>query len=205
MKKFILLILAAGLATAYASDQEVDTREPVQIVEEATATALVALSERREEFAADPAALRELINRDMLPLIDTQYSARLILGRAGRDASPEQLDAFAQAMSDSLLARYADGLQRFNAEERFDVLPLKGKNTEKLTRVRTRFTLENGSQVPVDFAFRKTDLGWKAFDVTIEGISYVMTYRNQIGPLVNSQGIDQVTRDIREGNIVLED
>ncbi len=123
MKNIILLILAAGLSTAFAAEPAVDTREPTQIVEDATAEALVALNERRDEFAADPAALRELINRDMLPLIDTEYSARLILGRAGRDASPEQLDAFARAMSDHLLARYAEGLLRFNAEDRIDVLP----------------------------------------------------------------------------------
>ena len=205
MKKIILILLAAIITATVSADPSIDPREPPVIVEEATAVAMAALTERRDEFAADPGALREMINRDMLPLIDTEYSARLILGRAGREASKEQLDAFAAAMSDHLLSRYADGLLRFNAEEQVDVLPLKGNNTEKLTRVRTRFTLENGSQVPVDFAFRKTDLGWKAFDVTIEGISYVMTYRNQIGPLVASKGIDQVTRDIREGNIILEE
>lgn len=205
MKKLILVLLAAVLAAPLAADPSIDARDPSQIIEDATATAMAALNERREEFTADPAALREMINRDMLPLIDTEYSARLILGRAGREATKEQLDAFAQAMSDHLLSRYADGLLQFNAKERIDVLPLKGNNTEKLTRVRTRFTMETGSQVPVDFAFHKTDLGWKAFDVTIEGISYVMTYRNQIGPLVASKGIDQVTRDIREGNIVLEE
>lgn len=205
MKKLILILLAAACAASLSANPSIDPREPPVIVEEATASAMTALNERRDEFAADPQALREMINSDMLPLIDTEYSARLILGRAGRDATKEQLDAFAGAMSDHLLARYADGLLRFNAEEQIDILPLKGKNTEKLTRVRTRFTLDNGSQVPVDFAFRKTELGWKAFDVTIEGISYVMTYRNQIGPLVASKGIDQVTRDIREGNIVLEE
>ena len=144
MKKIILILLAAAFTASVSADPSIDAREPPVIVEEATATAMAALNERREEFAADPGALREMINRDMLPLIDTEYSARLILGRAGRDASKEQLDAFAGAMSDHLLSRYADGLLRFNAEEQVDVLPLKGNNTEKLTRVRTRVRLPSG-------------------------------------------------------------
>ena len=35
-------------------------------------------------------------------------------------------------------------------QEQIDILPLKGQNSEKLTRVRTRFMLENGSQVTIE-------------------------------------------------------
>ena len=77
-----------------------------------------------------------------------------------------------------------------------DVLPMRGKNTEKLTRVKTRINLENGGFAPVDYAFRKTEGGWKVFDVTVEGISYIITFRNQISPRVEADGIDQVTEEI---------
>ena len=82
---------------------------------------------------------------------------------------------------------------------------MKGNNTEKLTRVRTRIKLENGNFAPVDYSFRKTDQGWKAFDVTVEGISYVITFRNQIAPRVEAEGIDKVTRDIMAGNIKIDE
>jgi phospholipid transport system substrate-binding protein len=85
------------------------------------------------------------------------------------------------------------------------VLPMKGKNNDKLTRVRTRIKLENGGYAPVDYAFRKTEEGWRAFDVTVEGISYVITFRNQIGPRVDAEGIDKVTADIVAGNIKIDD
>ena len=182
-----------------------DPRAPDIIVEETTRHILSSLIDRNDEFTQYPERLRELVNNDMLSLIDTEYSARLILGRAGRGATPEQISAFAVAMSENLLNRYTEGLLEINANRQVEVLPLKGKNTEKLTRVRTRLTLDSGSQVPIDFAFRKTDLGWKAFDITIEGISYVMTYRNQISPLVLAEGIDKVTADLQKGNISLEE
>ena len=205
MNKWLITCLAVTLTIALPAHSDIDTRSPDVIVKESTSALLDALDNRREEFTENPALLREMVNHDMLPLIDTEYSARLILGRSGRGIEPEQREAFATAMSDQLLSRYADGLLDFKAESRPEVLPLKGDNSEKMTRVRTRFTLEDGGFVPVDFAFRKTEQGWKAFDVTIEGISYVMTYRNQIAPLVAKEGIEKVTADIRAGNIALEE
>ena len=64
--------------------------DPVEIVRGTTSNTLEILNERRAEFEADPSGLHELVRSDLLPLIDIDYSARLILGRAGRGATPEQ-------------------------------------------------------------------------------------------------------------------
>jgi phospholipid transport system substrate-binding protein len=205
MKKwtFILMLLLGW--SAGAADYAADERDPVTIIEDATTHILKTLDEQREAFTAEPALLQKVVREDLLPLIDMEYSARLILGRAGRGIEAEQLIAFSEAMSSVLINRYADGLLTFRSDEQLEVLPVKGKNTEKLTRVRTRIKLENGGVAPVDYAFRKTEQGWKAFDVTVEGISYVITFRNQISPRVLSDGIEQVTADILAGSIKLSD
>jgi phospholipid transport system substrate-binding protein len=39
---------------------------------------------------------------------------------------------------------------------------------------------------------RATPTGWKAWDVTIEGISYVRNLRNDIGAEVDQRGLDAV-------------
>jgi phospholipid transport system substrate-binding protein len=194
-------LLTTGTAIAYA----VDERDPLTIIQETTQRILDTLNSRREEFTADPQLLRNVVREDLLPLIDLDYSARLILGRAGRGVSPEQLSAFSEAMSNVLINRYADGLIEFRSDRQIEVLPMKGNNTDKLTRVRTRIRLDNGGFAPVDYAFRKTDDGWKAFDVTVEGISYVITFRNQISPRVESEGIDKVTEDILAGNLKIDE
>jgi phospholipid transport system substrate-binding protein len=145
------------------------------------------------------------VRENLLTLLDLKYSARLILGKAGRGITPEQLDAFSEAMSNVLVNRYSDGLLDFRSDKQIKVLPMKGNNTEKLSRVRTRIKLENGGFAPVDYAFHKTDNGWKAFDVTVEGISYVITFRNQIAPRVSADGIDQVTEEIIAGTFKIND
>jgi phospholipid transport system substrate-binding protein len=195
------LLLGTGSVLAYSADE----RDPLTIIEQTTTQILQALDSRREEFTADPQLLRDVVREDLLPLIDLDYSARLILGKAGRGVSPEQLGAFSEAMSGVLINRYADGLIEFRSDEQIEVLPMKGNNTDKLTRVRTRIKLDNGGYAPVDYSFRKTEQGWKAFDVTVEGISYVITFRNQIAPRVEAEGIEKVTADIEAGNIRIDD
>ena len=193
------------LGTSQAGANTVDERDPVTIITQATTNIFEVLDSRRAEFTQNRELLADVVRENMLPLIDTVYSARLILGRAGREVSPEQLLAFSDALSDVLINRYSDSLIEFTYEELLQVMPMKGNNTDKLTRVRTRIKLTTGGFVPVDFAFHKTDNGWKAFDVTVEGISYVITFRNQISPRVQADGIEKVTADIIAGSVSFDE
>ena len=69
------------------------------------------------------------------------------------------------------------------------MLPSKGDLNDKRTIVRTEVVLDDGKTLPVDYAFRKTANGdWKAYDVIIEGISYITNYRNQVGAEIAEVG-----------------
>ncbi len=194
-------IYASILPASYAQENS----EPIELLEQTAGQILQQLNERRDEFTAQPSLLRAIIRQDLIPLIDMEYSSRLILGRSGREVTETQLGAFSEAMSSVLINRYADGLLQFKSQDQMEILPLRGKNTDRLTRVRTRIKLPNGGHAPIDYAFHKTDQGWKAFDVTVEGISYVITFRNQIAPRVAEVGIDRVTADLSAGNLRLND
>lgn len=203
----LMLVLAVSVLSfaVYADRLDTTAENPAAIVAQTAGKILKTLDECRQAFNEQPELLREVVRTDLLPLIDLEFSARLILGKAGRGIEPQQLSAFSDAMSEVLTNRYADGLLEFRSNEQLQVLPPAGNNTDKLTRVRTRVKLVGGSFAPVDYSFHKTPDGWKAFDVTVEGISYVITFRNQIAPRVEAEGIDKVTADIRAGNIKIDD
>jgi phospholipid transport system substrate-binding protein len=205
VKRLVAYTLLLLLGSSQAGANTVDERDPVTIITQATTNIFEVLDSRRAEFTQNPELLANVVRENMLPLIDVVYSARLVLGRAGRDVSPEQLLAFSDALSNVLINRYSDSLIEFTYEELLQVMPMKGKNTDKLTRVRTRIRLTTGGFVPVDFAFHRTDNGWKAFDVTVEGISYVITFRNQISPRVQADGIEKVTAEIIAGSVSFDE
>jgi phospholipid transport system substrate-binding protein len=96
-------------------------------------------------------------------------------------------------MYNSITHRYAEGLLKYT-EGRVRVLPLTGDLNDKRTLVRTQVVLDDGKVVPVDYAFRKTSSGdWKAYDVIIEGISYVTNYRNQVAAEIAKSSLDALT------------
>ena len=204
MKFRILLVLLASLFSANlaAVDKNAD---PVTLVESITGQIFADVTENLETYSADPKLLDDLVRRDLMPLLDVDYSARLILGRAGRGLDKAKIDEFANCMSNLLISRYAKGLLNFSSKIKLQVLPQRGELDEKLTKVRTRVTLPEGGEAPVDYAFRKTADGWKAFDVIVEGISYVTTYRNQIMPEVQANGIDSVIERLNTGQLQLSE
>lgn len=195
------LLAATVLLSAPTNAQECG---PAQIVRQTTFELFALVDENRERYENDMEAMRKDIGPILLAQIDTLYSGRLVLGRAARGLEPAKVEEFANALSDLLIRRYAEGLLDFRTRDQVEILPLAGDNTERATRVRTRVALGNGNQAPVDYVFRKTDDGWKIFDVIVEGISYVTTFRNQIGEAIRQDGFDQTLEKLKRGELSID-
>ena len=194
------LLCVALLAVAGAASAAV-TR-PAEIVKATTARVLGTLVEQREAFKAEPEKLNDFVKSELDRVMDREYSARLVLGRHARGKSPEQLTAFADALADNLLRRYGKALIDFDAQVEVRVKSETPLQNGKLVRVASEIVRKGGSPVPVDYMFAPDKRGeWKVFDVIVEGISYVQTYRTQFDEQLRSQTLDQVTAKLRAGQI----
>lgn len=199
MKYFLGLMLGVFLAgTAVASD------EPDVIVRTTSDRLFELIDANRSAYEADPVPLQQEVRRNLLPNIDSLYSARLVLGQHGRGMPAEKVAAFSDALSDLLVRRYAEGLLKFKSRDQVEILPEQAGNTERMTRVRTKVRLDSGSEAAVDYVFRKRDGRWWVFDVIIEGISYVATFRNQIGEEIRRDGFDRVLSRLQSGELQIE-
>jgi phospholipid transport system substrate-binding protein len=135
----------------------------------------------------------------LLPNFDTEYSARLVLGQAWRTATPDQQKRFVDAFYHSLLRNYGAALVDFTGD-RFIILPYKGDPADTTATVRTEVKRESGDKVPVNFSLRKTPQGWKAWDVVIEGISYVKSFRTDFASEIQQKGLDEVISRLEADN-----
>ena len=190
------LLFFSGLANA---------TEPAELVTERTHAVLAEITNQRDTFKANPAKLRQFVKSQLSDVMDSPYSAQLVLARHARGASKQQIQDFADALTDSLLRRYADALIDIDPGTDVTIASSTPLRDGQMMRVASRIVRRAGEPVQVDYMFRKKGDDWLVFDVIVEGISYVQTYRNQFEEQLRSQSLDEVIKGLRDGKIKLED
>ncbi len=195
----IAAFIAASVAAA-ADDlgASVDASNPGTLIQTAASAMLKDLDAHRAEYRKDPSKVHHLVDEVLLPHFDTEYSARLVLGRHWNQATAEQRTKFINAFYKSMLSNYGDALVDFTAD-RLKVFPYTGDPNAQYATVRTLVRKDDGSQVAVNYGLHKTDQGWKAWDVVIEGISYVKSFRDDFGSEIDQKGLDEVIARLESG------
>jgi phospholipid transport system substrate-binding protein len=207
MKQFVQAAFMAGLLAtggAYAADAakpattngkpaptQVDASGPSQLIESSANILLAGIDQHRAEWRKNPEGLYKLVGETLLPHFDTAYAAQLVLGPHWRNASAEQRKRFVDAFYNSLLYTYGDAMVDFTAN-RLKVLPTKVDDTTDKATVRSEIKRSNGDVIKVNYSMRKVNGAWKAWDVVIDGISYVKSYREDYGAEVQAKGLDAV-------------
>ncbi len=190
--------LGGSAALAQAPAPAAATEGPTEVVQTAAQSMLGDLDKDREGYRKDPAKIDGLVSKYLLPHFDTDFSAKIVLGQYWKTASPEQRQRFIDAFYHSLLKNYGSALAEFTAD-RLKIFPTKVDGDATRATVRTEVKRDNGDRVSVNYYMRKTAEGWKAWDVVIDGISYVNSYREDFGPQIESQGIDAVIKRLDSG------
>ena len=193
---FATVVGAPAFAQETAAAPTAAQQAPAQIVQGIADQLATAIEGHRDELKRDKEKLIAIIDDVFLPHFDIDYASILVLGRHAREATPAQRDRFAKAFYNSITHRYAEGLLNYTRGQ-VKVLPFHGDLNEKRTVVRTQVVLDDGKLVSIDYAFRKSRSGdWKAYDVIIEGISYVTNYRNQVDAEIRKVGIEQLITNL---------
>lgn len=196
----ILPLASLLLATLLALPAFASAR-PGAIVEERTRSVLTTLVAERSNFSADRARLESFVESELDALFDREYSARLVLGRHGRGVDPEKISAFADALIRSLLKRYGEALLEADPSLEVRVTGETDLRGGQIVRVASEILRRGGAPVKVDYLFRPVGDDWLVFDVIVEGVSYVQTFRTQFDERLRRQSIDQVIEGLNRGEI----
>src|SRR5215471_17430004 len=140
----IMAVTASALAIAVDHAASADAQPgPSEVVEGAARSMLQDLDANRAAYRKDPAKVSALVEKYLVPHLDIEYSARLVLGKHWRDATPEQRERFEKGFYRALIDNYGSALADFTGD-RLKVLPTKIEAGADRATVRTEVTRSNG-------------------------------------------------------------
>jgi phospholipid transport system substrate-binding protein len=187
------------ISVLFASFSYAQDLAPDQLVQKVTDDVLATIKSDKQLAAGDKQKALKLAEEKVLPHIDFEEATRLAVGRAWKDATPEQQQKLVSEFRRMLVRTYSNAIEGYQGQT-MKVLPARGKQDEQDTTVRAQFVRAGGKPLPIEFQMRKTDKGWKIYDIAVEGVSLVLTYRSEFDAVVKQSGIDGLLKRLAQKN-----
>ena len=192
---FLALVLALFLAApALAQDLA-----PDELVRKVTADVLDAIKSDKQLQAGDRKKALALAEQKILPHVDFRETARLATGKAWNGATPEQQDQIVNEFRLMLVRIYSNAIDVYRGQT-MKALPLRLQPGATDVTVRNQYLRSGQPAVPVEYAMKKTPGGWMIYDITVDGVSLVLTYRDEFNQITRVSGVDGLIKRLKEKN-----
>jgi phospholipid transport system substrate-binding protein len=182
MKTFLALALAASAALAQ------ETR-PDALLRAVSSDVFAAIKQDREIRAGNPGKLVDLVEKMILPHVDTGRMTRLAVGAGWRQATPEQQQRLAEEFTTLLVHTYSGALASYS-DQVMEVRSARNQPGDTGATVRSEIRQPGAQSIAIDYSLAKTASGWKVYDVKIAGVSLVSTYRSTFSEEIRNRGIE---------------
>jgi phospholipid transport system substrate-binding protein len=195
----LMLILPAahGHATAGA------VVPPVELLQNTSNEVIAVLKDKRAELEKDPNRVYELVNDYIVPHLDSVTMAKLALGKHWRNASREQKIEFVNEFQALLVRTYGKSLLEFR-DQTINFFPVKLAEGEDKVEVKSEVLQQGGPAIPVSYRMRMKDNAWKVYDLTIDGVSLVTSYRGTFAQEIRKSGMDGLLKLLKDKNDKVE-
>lgn len=183
------LLALACLFTLPAMAAEPAPGSPMAVVKTSVDAILAIL--RKPDF--DIAKDRTEIKAKIKDAFDETAMAQSVLSTAWKDATPEQQNEFKSLLEQTIEDTYLDRVQAYTNES----VEFRGEDIRDNRATVTTMVVTQSANVPVNYKLRKTSSGWFVYDVEIENISMVSSYRDTYRDIVRRGGVTGLLEQMR--------
>jgi len=204
---FFTIFLSLILLSQTHASANPDLQAPDLLLKEATQKMLRSINENRQEIRNTPDKLKSLVEEIILPHLDFISASKMVMGKYWRRANKEQKIGFIRQFRllllrfySSALAEYLNGNEKTIDENLIHYFPLNAKVDDTSMTVRAEVKTNSGPSIPIHYRVHLTKKGWKIYDVSVEGISMITTYKNNFATELKAKGIDALIASLEEKN-----
>jgi phospholipid transport system substrate-binding protein len=182
----VVVMTAAGAAQAMTPTETVQQRvaEAVQILSQPPRSTPDGAEERRVE-----------IRRVADGLFDFTEMSKRTLGRHWADRSAAEREEFVRLFTDLMARAYLGKLDRYAGE----AITYVGERVDGgQASVQSRVVTAKKTEVPIEYRLHRVGERWAAYDVLVENVSLVATYRSQFDRVIQSGGFADLLKRLRD-------
>ena len=190
-----VLVLGALFAFSICAQE----MKPDELVKKVTDDVLAAVKSDKQLAAGDKQKALKLAEEKVLPHIDFLEATRLAVGRSWREATDEQKQKLTNEFRRMLVRTYSSAISAYQGQT-MKTMPVHMKAGETDVTVHNQYIRPGGKPVQLDYQMHKTPDGWKIYDIIVEGVSLVLTYRSEFDAVVKQQGVDGLIKRLAEKN-----
>jgi phospholipid transport system substrate-binding protein len=173
---------------------------PEELVKKITSEVMEAIKTDKQLAAGDKQKALKLAEEKILPHVDFDEATRLAVGRGWKEATPEQKKKLVQEFRSMLVRTYSNAISAYEGQQ-MKVMPVRMKPADTEATVHNQFVRPGAPKpVLVDYSMRKTEQGWKIYDIVVEGVSLVLTYRSEFDAIAKQDGIDGLIKRLAQKN-----
>jgi phospholipid transport system substrate-binding protein len=195
----LLTLLVFYFVAAAVLAQQSQSGSPEEMVRKVTEDVLASIQTDQKLQQGDKRKALELAEQKILPHVDFKSAVAMAAGQAWKQASPEQQEQLAKEFRAMLVRIYSNAIGVYQGQT-MKVLPVHMAPNATETMVRNQYVRPGQRPVIVEYAMHKTDQGWQIYDITVEGVSIVLTFRSEFDQIVKTAGIDGLIKKMREKN-----
>lgn len=155
------------------------------------------LKDKRVMLEKEPDMVYQIVDQYILPHLDDVTMAKLALGKNWRKADNEQKIAFVDEFRLLLVRTYSKSLQEFS-DQQINFFPVDIAENEDKVVVKSEVLQSGGPTVPVSYRMRIKDNSWKVYDINIDGVSLVTSYRGTFAQEIRKSGMDGLLKMLRD-------
>ncbi len=186
----LLLLLITGLAQAHPAQD---------LIETSTMELMEILATEKEKLTSDPEYLQSVVDAKILPHLDLNAMTALSLGKNWRAADADQKAEIVKEFKKLLLNTYTSALTLYTGQE-MEFKPFLPQKREDRAVVRAVFLQPGGQGVPVNYKLREKDGAWRVYDIDVNNINLVSTYRSAFSQKVAKSGIEGLIEEMKAKN-----
>lgn len=198
MKTLTALVLSFFL-TASATAQQASQLGPEDLVKKVTEDVLTSIQSDKQLQAGDKQKALQLAEQKVLPHIDFRESMILAMGKSWHQATPDQQTQLVNAFRTMLVRIYSNAIDRYRGQT-MKVLPVRMAKDATEVTVRNQYLSPGKPPTPIEYSMHKTPEGWKIYDIAVEGVSLVLTYRAEFENITRTSGVDGLIKRLQEKN-----